>query len=136
MEAVEAIQEIPIEPPMKIRKPRSKKKIEAFANAIAKKAELTLINQELNESKKQKKEAEVEIKKRFIQSDIEPEEIKKPKKNKLVPPPPVESSSAEEESEEEEVIVKRKSKLKKKRQSKKLFMRIHQRKTVRKKANR
>ncbi|KAJ1465151.1 hypothetical protein T484DRAFT_1757594 [Baffinella frigidus] len=121
MEAIEAVEAIPIETPIKIKKARSEKQIEAFQKAIAKKAELTLINKEFNESKKQQKEAEVEIKKRFIKSVKEPKEekIKKPKKKKLIPPPPVESSS-EEESEEEEVIVKRKAKPKKKKPVKKI----------------
>jgi hypothetical protein len=122
MEAIEAVEAIPIEAPIKIKKPRSEKQIEAFAKAIAKKKELTEINKQFNESKKIQKDEQVELKKRFIKSVKEPEpeeeeKFKKKPKKKLIPPPPIESES---EEEEEEVIVQRKSKPKKKKPVKKI----------------
>jgi len=129
VEAVEAVEAIPI----KIKKPRSEKQIEAFAKAIAKKKELTEINKQFNESKKIQKNEEVEMKKRFIKAVKEPEpkeeveveveeevEKKIKKKPKKKNPVPVESSS-ESEEEEEEVIVKRKAKPKKKKPVKKII---------------
>jgi hypothetical protein len=125
VEAVEAVEAIPI----KIKKPRSEKQIEAFAKAIAKKKELTEINKQFNESKKIQKNEEVEIKKRFIKAVKEPEpevevEVEVEKKIKRKPkkkiPVPVESSS-ESEEEEEEVIVKRKARPKKKKPVKKII---------------
>jgi len=120
---MEAVEETPIETPIKIKKPRSEKQIEAFQKALAKKAELSLINKQFNEAKKQQKEDVVEHKKRIIKSvkevevEVEPEEIKKPKKKKI--PVPVESSS--ESEEEEEIIVKRKAKPKKKKPVKRII---------------
>ena len=49
------IEEIPIEAPIKIKKPRSEKQIEAFQKAIAKKKELSEINKEFDNAKKQQK---------------------------------------------------------------------------------
>jgi hypothetical protein len=124
---MEDIVEAPIETPIKIKKPRSEKQIEAFQKALAKKAELSLINKEFNQAKKQQKEDVVEHKKRIIKAVKEPEpevevEVEVEKKIKRKPkkkiPVPVESSS-ESEEEEEEVIVKRKAKPKKKKPVKK-----------------
>jgi hypothetical protein len=70
---MEAVEEIPIETPIKIKKPRSEKQIEAFQKAIAKKKELSEINKEFNQAKKQQKEEVVEHKKRIIKSVKEPE---------------------------------------------------------------
>ena len=117
---MEAVEEIPI----KIKKPRSEKQIEAFAKALAKKAELSLINKEFNETKKKQNEDVVEHKKQIIEAAKEPKqevevevevepEVEKPKlkkKTKKLIPPPVQSES----EEEEEIIVKRKAKPKKK----------------------
>ncbi|KAJ1464141.1 hypothetical protein T484DRAFT_1758323 [Baffinella frigidus] len=122
---MEAVEETPIETPIKIKKPRSEKQIEAFAKALAKKAELSLINKQFNDAKKQQKEDVVEDKKRIIKSvekvevEVEPEiqvEVEKRKKKKLLPVPVVESSS----ESEEEVIVQRKEKKKKKKPVKKI----------------
>jgi hypothetical protein len=121
MEAIEAIEEIPI----KEKKPRSAKQIEAFAKALAKKAELKEINKQFNDAKQKQKNGVVEHKKRIIKSVKEEEEeeveveIKKPTKKKVVKPKVIEESS---ESEEEEVIVKRK---KKKKPINKLSIKIH-----------
>ena len=49
---MEDIEEIPT---IKIKKTRSVKQVQAFQKALAKKAELSLINQEFNEAKKSKK---------------------------------------------------------------------------------
>jgi hypothetical protein len=125
---MEAVEEIPI----KIKKPRSEKQIEAFAKALAKKAELSLINKEFNEAKKKQKEDVVEHKKRIIKAVKEPVqvevelevELEKPKlikkKKKLIPVPVVETESESSESEEEEVIVQRKKKKTKKKPTKKI----------------
>ena len=70
MEAVEAIEETPI----KVKKPRSEKQIEAFAKALAKKAELSSINKEFNETKKKQKENVVEHKKQIMKASKEPKQ--------------------------------------------------------------
>ena len=128
---MEDIVEAPIDTPIKIKKARSEKQIEAFQKAIAKKAELSLINKEFNQAKKQQREDVVEHKKRIIKAvkepesevEVEPESEVEPKfkrKSKKKIPVPVESSS-ESEEEEEEVIVKRKAKPKKKKPVKKII---------------
>ncbi|KAJ1463593.1 hypothetical protein T484DRAFT_2028043 [Baffinella frigidus] len=126
---MEDIVEAPIETPIKIKKPRSEKHIEAFQKAIAKKAELSLINKEFNQAKKQQREEVVEHKKRIIKAVKEPEpevevevevEPKLKRKSKKKIPVPVESES-ESESEEEEIIVKRKAKPKQKNPVKKII---------------
>jgi hypothetical protein len=125
------IEETTIETPIKTKKPRSEKQIEAFAKALAKKKELSEINKQFNDAKKQQKEDVVEHKKRIIKSvkevevEVEPEpevEVEVEKKIKRKPkkkiPVPVESES--ESEEEEEVIVQRKEKKKKKKPVKKI----------------
>ena len=135
MEVTEALEEIPI----KTKKPRSQKQIEAFQKALAKKAELNLINKEFNEAKRKQKDDVIEHKKRIIKTvkepveleveeevEVEPEvepkikvdKIKKPKK-KPAKPVPIESES--ESEEEEEVIVKRKAKPRKKPVNRKII---------------
>ena len=120
------IEEIPIETPIKIKKPRSEKQIEAFQKAIAKKKELSEINKEFNNAKKQQKDELGERKKRIIKTvkepvsiveEVEEVEIKKPIKKKLPKPPVIEESS----EEEEEVIVKRKKTKKKKPTKKNIY---------------
>ena len=132
MEAIEAVEEIPI----KTKKPRSGKQIEAFQKALAKKAELNLINKEFNLAKRQQKDDVIDYKKRIIKTVKEPVEVEpvdvevevevevepkvkvaKVKKTKKKPLP-VESES---ESEEEEIIVKRKAKPKKKPVNRKII---------------
>jgi hypothetical protein len=131
------IEEIPIETPtIKIKKPRSEKQIEAFQKALAKKAELSLINKQFNDAKKQQKEDVVEFKKKIIKNvkevepavevevelevdDVEVHKSKFKRKTKKKIPVPVEESSSE--SEEEEIIVKRKAKPKKKKPIKKII---------------
>jgi hypothetical protein len=114
------IEETTIELPIKEKKPRSEKQIQAFKKAIAKKAELALINKEFNEAKQTQKNEVIEHKKRIIKTvkepeveievEVEPEvEIKKPTKKKVVKKKVIESSS-EESEQEEEVIVKRRKK--------------------------
>ena len=71
MEVIEAVEEKPI----KQKKPRSEKQIEAFQKALAKKAELNLINKEFNEAKRQQKDDVIEHKKRIIKTVKEPVEI-------------------------------------------------------------
>ncbi len=72
------IVEAPIEvEPIKLKKPRSEKQIEAFAKAVLKKKELSEINKQFNDAKKQQKEDVVEHKKRIIKSvkEVEPVEV-------------------------------------------------------------
>jgi len=126
---MEDIVEAPIDTTIKIKKPRSEKQIEAFQKAIAKKAELSLINKEFNDAKKQQKEDVVEHKKRIIKAvkevevevEVEVDKTKLKKKPKKKIPVPIEESSSESEMEEEEIIVKRKAKPKKKPVKKKII---------------
>ncbi|KAJ1463708.1 hypothetical protein T484DRAFT_1758634 [Baffinella frigidus] len=93
---MEAVEETPIKI-AQTKKPRSEKQIEAFQKALAKKAELSLINKQFNDAKKQQKEDVVEHKERIIKSvekvevEVEPdvqvevEEIKKEKRKNFYP---------------------------------------------------
>ena len=114
---MEDIVEAPIgvehsEIPIKIKKPRSEKQIEAFAKAVLKKKELSEINKQFNENKKIQKDEEIEIKKRCIKAVKQPVQVEvelagelaEPKlikkKKQLIPVPVVETESESSESEE------------------------------------
>ena len=98
-------EEIQIEQPIKTKKPRPEKQIEAFAKALQKKKELSEINTTFNDCRKQKKEDVIEHRKRIIkkfqQGEVEVE-LEKPefekKTKKLLPVPIVSSSDEESES--------------------------------------
>ena len=111
---MEDIQETKLEEPIKIKKARTPKQIQALVLAREKRDELRKINRDYSDVTKKDKEKVIENKKRVIQSAKEIEEEQevdvKPQKSIKKKAAVVEESS---EEEEEEIVVKRKPKSKK-----------------------